>query len=130
MVQHVKSEATFALPGFSPAVALPNGLVLISGQVAIGLDGKIAGVGNFDAQVDLTMTNLREVLAAAGATFEQVVKLGIIVTDRKHVGRWRELRSRYFHDPYPASTLIIAGLVSEELLIEVEAIAYVGSGSA
>jgi enamine deaminase RidA (YjgF/YER057c/UK114 family) len=127
VVQHVKTEATFTLPGFSPAVVLPGGLVLVSGQVAIGLDGNIGGKGDFDAQVDLTLRNLREVLAAAGAKFEQVARLGIILSDRKYVGRWRELRSRYFREPYPASTLIVAGLVSEELLIEVEATACLGS---
>jgi 2-iminobutanoate/2-iminopropanoate deaminase len=125
VVKYLKSESAFALPGFSPAVVLPSGLVLISGQVAIGLDGQIRGKGDFDAQVELTMENMRAVLAAASATFEQVIRLGIIVTDRKYVSRWRELRSRYFSEPYPTSTLIIAGLVSKDLLIEVEATAYV-----
>ena len=127
MVKHIKSDATFVLPGFSPAVALSSGLVLVSGQVAVGLDGQIAGKGDFDAQTELTMQNMQAVLAAAGATFKHVIKLGIILADRKYVGRWRELRSRYFSEPYPASTLIIAGLVSEDLLIEVEATAYVAA---
>jgi 2-iminobutanoate/2-iminopropanoate deaminase len=105
--------------GFSPAVVLPNGFVMVSGHVAIGPGGNICGKRDFDAQVDPTLSNLREVLAAAGTKFEQVAGLGIILSDRKYVGRWRELRSRYFREPYPASTLIIAGRVSEELLIEV-----------
>ncbi len=123
MVRHIRSDAAFAAPGFSPAVAVSSELILISGQVAFGLDGEIVGKGDFDRQVEQTMQNLGALLAAAGATFKDVVRVGVILTDRKHLGQWRTLRHRYFADPYPASTLIIAGLVSEDLLIEVEATA-------
>jgi 2-iminobutanoate/2-iminopropanoate deaminase len=104
-------------------------LVVISGQVAIGLDGQIVGKGKFDSQVEQTMQNLGAVLGAAGASFKDVVRVGVILSDRKYLGRWRELRSKYFTEPYPASTLIIAGLVSEDLLIEVEATACLAVGA-
>ena len=129
MVKHVKSDAAFAMPGFSPAVCLPSGLILVSGQVAVGTDGTAANPGDFEAQTEITMHNLEMVLAASGATLRDVVKLGVIVTDRAYVARWRELRGRYFSDPFPASTLIIAGLVSEDFLIEIEATAYVPPAS-
>jgi 2-iminobutanoate/2-iminopropanoate deaminase len=125
MVKYVRGAAAFAMPGFSPAVCLPSGLVLVSGQVAVGSDGKVVGKGDFDAQTEMTMQNLEEILASAGAMLRDIVKLGIIVTDRAYVGRWRELRGRYFSDPFPASTMIIAELVSEDFLIEIEATAYV-----
>ena len=125
MVKYVRGATAFAMPGFSPTVCLPSGLVLVSGQVAVGSDGKAVGKGDFDAQTEMTMQNPEGVLAAAGATLRNIVKLGVIVTDRAYVGRWRELRGRYFSDPFPASTMIIAKLVSEDFLIEIEATAYV-----
>jgi hypothetical protein len=51
MVRHISTDAVFALPGFSPAVAVSSELILVSGQVAIGLDGEIVGRGDFEAQV-------------------------------------------------------------------------------
>jgi 2-iminobutanoate/2-iminopropanoate deaminase len=129
MVKHIRTDAAFALPGFSPAVAVSSELILISGQVGIGLDGQIVGKGDFQSQVEQTMQNLGAVLAAAGATFKDVVRVGVILSDRKYLGQWREMRSRYFSEPYPASTLVIAGLVSEDLLIEVEATACLPAGA-
>jgi 2-iminobutanoate/2-iminopropanoate deaminase len=125
MVKHVRSDDTFAMPGFSPAISLPSGLILVSGQVAVAPDGKLVGKGDFDTQTEMTIRNLELVLAASGASLHNVVRLGIIVTNRAYVARWRELRSVYFSDPFPTSTMIIAGLVSEEFLIEIEATAYV-----
>lgn len=129
MVKHIGTDAVFALPGFSPAVAVSSELILVSGQVAIGLDGQIVGKGDFDAQVKQTMQNLGAVLAAAGASFKDVVRVGVILSDRKYLSQWRELRSRYFSEPFPASTLIIAGLVSVDLLVEVEATACLPIGA-
>jgi 2-iminobutanoate/2-iminopropanoate deaminase len=123
MIKHIRTDAAFALPGFSPAVALSSDLILTSGQVSIGLDGQIVGKDNFQLQVEQTMQNLGAVLAAAGASFGNVVRVGVILTDRKYLSQWRELRSWYFIEPFPASTLIIAGLVSEDLLFEIEATA-------
>jgi enamine deaminase RidA (YjgF/YER057c/UK114 family) len=63
------------------------------------------------------MQNLGAVLFSAMVSFKVAVRVGVILA------RWRELRTRYFSELFPASTLIIAGLVSEDLLIEVEATA-------
>lgn len=123
MVRHISTDAVFALPGFSPAVAVSSELILVSGQVAIGLDGEIVGRGDFEAQVKQTMQNLGAILSAAGASFKDVVRVGVILSDRKYLTQWRGLRSQYFSEPFPTSTLIIAGLVSADLLVEVEAIA-------
>jgi enamine deaminase RidA (YjgF/YER057c/UK114 family) len=41
---------------------------------------------------------------------------------------WRSLRDNYFADPFPASTLVIAGLILPDLLIEVEAVAEIKAG--
>lgn len=124
MVRYVRSGAAFALPGFSPAVHVPSGLIFVSGQVAIGTDGRIVGKWDFEAQIELTIRNLESVLSAAGATLRNIVKLNIVLSDRTYVSRWRELRQKYFSEPYPASTLIVAGLISEDLLVEIEAVAY------
>jgi enamine deaminase RidA (YjgF/YER057c/UK114 family) len=89
MVRHISTDAVFALPGFSPAVAVSSELILVSGQVAIGLDGEIVGRGDFEAQVKQTMQNLGAILSAAGASFKDVVRVGVILSDRKYLTQWR-----------------------------------------
>ena len=100
--------------------------VYISGQIAFDKDGKVIGAGDFRAQTVQVFENLKAALAAAGATFDDVVKLTTFVTDMKNAPILREVRAEYFGKQPPAGTLVqIAGLVIPELMIEVEAIAVV-----
>ena len=58
VIRHIGTDEVFALPGLSPAIAVSSELILVSGQVAIGLDGQIVGKGDFQSQVEQTMQNL------------------------------------------------------------------------
>jgi enamine deaminase RidA (YjgF/YER057c/UK114 family) len=59
-----------------------------------------------------------------GASFQDLVKTTTLITDRKNVPLLREVRDRYLDPKHPpASTLIVAGLVRPELLLEIEAVA-------
>ena len=72
------------------------------------------------------MENLKAALAAAGATFENVVKVNTYVTDMSQLKALREIRSGYFGSNPPASTLVqVVALAVPDLMIEVEAIAVV-----
>jgi enamine deaminase RidA (YjgF/YER057c/UK114 family) len=70
--------------------------------------------------------NLETALAAAGATFTDVVKMNSYITDMSKVQAVRDVRARYFKDVTPASTFVeVKGLVRPELLLEIEVIAVV-----
>lgn len=120
--------ALAAIPGFTPVVEVTGGkLVVLSGQVALDASGKLVGQGDFRAQAEQVFANIKAGLAAAGADFRHVVKLNIYMVNRADVPALREVRDRYVSvEAPPASTLlVVAGLVREELLLEVEALASV-----
>jgi enamine deaminase RidA (YjgF/YER057c/UK114 family) len=101
----------------------------VSGQVGVDGDGKIVGPGDLKAQTEQAFRNIRLALAAAGASFKDVVKTSIFVVGLKaeHVPIIREVRGRYVSAEHPpASTLVgVSALVGPEWLIEIEATAVV-----
>jgi reactive intermediate/imine deaminase len=106
----------------------PNRTIYISGQIAFDKDGKVVGAGDMKAQAEQVFKNLQAALAAAGATFSDVVKMNSYITDMLKVQAVRDVRAKYFADTPPASTFVqVAGLVWPELLLEIEVIAVVAA---
>lgn len=100
--------------------------IYVSGQVALDREGKLVGPGDFEAQAVQAFENLKAVLEAAGAGLEHVVKTTVYLTHFAHRDTFREVRARYFKDPFPASTLVfVESLAQPDWLIEVEAVAVV-----
>lgn len=109
---------------YSPAVLAQGRFLFISGQVAFDRNGQVVGPGDIVAQAERIFENLREILHAAGAGFEDVIKTNYYITDVSLFRHVAALRPRYFAAPFPASTMVeVKGLVHPELLLEVEAIA-------
>ena len=101
-------------------------LVFVSGQAALTLEGEIVGVDDFDAQAQQAFQNLADVLAAAGSSLEQVVKVTIYLTDMSYFERVVALRERFFTPPWSADTLVeVSALALPELMIEIDATAMV-----
>ena len=112
-------------------VAGPHTTVYISGQIALDAEGNLVGRGDMKAQAEQVFKNLRAALAAAGATFADVVKMNTYVTDMDQAPAVREVRARYFGDTAPASTLVqVVRLARPELMLEIEVIAVVPSRGA
>ncbi|MEU7382700.1 MULTISPECIES: RidA family protein [unclassified Streptomyces] len=99
--------------------------VAVSGQVALDENGELVGEGDPYAQARQVFENLRRCLAAAGTTFDHVVKLTCFVTDTAHLPALRAARAPHMpEDRLPASSAVqVAGLVRPEFLMEVEAFA-------
>ncbi|MFF8641190.1 RidA family protein [Streptomyces sp. NPDC015345] len=119
--------------GVAPATAYTHvvmgtgRLVAISGQLALDEDGDLVGEGDAAAQARQVFENLRRCLAAAGATFDDVVKLTYFVTDMAHMPAVRAARDAFL-DPerLPAASAVqVAALVGSEFLMEIEAFAVV-----
>lgn len=99
-------------------------LLFISGQAAIDANGKLVGIGDFDAQAEQVFANLQRVLRAGGSSLANVVKVTIFLRDMSNFQKIVELRGRYFTPPYPADTIVeVTSLYSPDALIEIEAIA-------
>ncbi|MFJ7269580.1 RidA family protein [Streptomyces sp. NPDC099050] len=99
--------------------------VAVSGQCAFDEKGELVGEGDPAAQARQVFENLRLCLAAAGAGFEDVVKLTYFVTDIAHLPAVREARDEVIApDRLPASSAVqVAALFRPELLLEIEAFA-------
>ena len=112
---------------YSNVVTSPPGkLVFVAGQVALDADGNVVGEGDVVAQTRQVMENIRLALEAAGATFDDVVKITNYITDVNEFSKMAAVRREYLREPYPTSTLIeVQALMFPELLIEIEATAVV-----
>lgn len=101
-----------------------NGFVFVSGQAAIGDDGEIVGVDDFDRQAEQAFRNLDRALTAAGSGLSKVVKVTIFLRSMENFGKIVELRRQWFSAPYPADSIIeVSSLYSPKAMIEIEAIA-------
>jgi enamine deaminase RidA (YjgF/YER057c/UK114 family) len=114
--------------GYTQVVtARPGKLILISGQVAFDVNGQLVGPGDLGKQTQQVFENLRLALAAAGATFENVLKLTIFVVnyDPSQRASIVAVREQFLSREHPpASTLVgVQALARPEFLIEIEALA-------
>ena len=107
-------------------VAQPGRLIFCAGQVAEDEHGAIVGAGDMRAQTLQALRNLGRALAAAGATYDDLVKLTWFVTDMARIAELRDARVEVLGDRRLASTLVeVRTLYRPELLVEVEAMAVV-----
>jgi reactive intermediate/imine deaminase len=112
--------------GYSHVVDAPAGrVVYVSGQVPLDAAGELVGEGDFAAQVRQVFENLTAALAAADATWDDVVKLNYFVRDVSEVAALRAIRDEYVNtERPPASTLVeVSRLFRDDVLVEIEAVA-------
>ena len=111
--------------GYSHVVGIPAGrLVWTSGQVAIDADGAVPD--GWEAQTRLVFENLGRALAAQAATWAGVVKLTYFVTGLEEIATVRSVRDEFVDTAHPptSSLVQVAGLFRPDLLVEVEAVAW------
>jgi enamine deaminase RidA (YjgF/YER057c/UK114 family) len=118
--------------GWTHVVTATGGkTVYVSGQVSVNERGEVVGKGDLRAQTAQAFENVKHALAAAGATFRDVVKTNLFVVSLhpEQISTIREVRSRYIDAQHPpASTLVgVASLVGADWLIEIEAIAVIAA---
>lgn len=101
--------------------------IAISGQCALDEKRDVVGEGDPVAQARQVFENLRRCLQAAGATFEDVVKLTVFVTDIAHLPAVREARDEHLDGGrLPAASAVqVVALFRPELLMEIEAFAVI-----
>ena len=114
---------------YSHGVEVPAGarLLVCAGQLGVGKDGHIPD--GAEAQAKLCFDNITAILAAAGMTPADVVRINAYVSGRQHLEGYRRARDAFVTGAPPASTLlIVAGFNREEFVVEIEAIAAKAGG--
>jgi enamine deaminase RidA (YjgF/YER057c/UK114 family) len=103
--------------------------VQLSGLVAFDVDGNVIGKEDCYAQSKQTFKNIEEALASAGATMSDLVKITTYLTDMADYQAFSKARTETFPDGVPSSTTICSpALIMPDLLVEIEALAIIGSG--
>ena len=115
--------------GYTHVVEVPSGgrTLYLSGQIAVDAQGKLVGAGDFAKQAEQVFANIDAALKASGASFANVVRIDMYVTDMTQLAALRAARDKYVDTGHPpASTLVeVSRLARDGLLLEVEATAVV-----
>ncbi len=111
------------------AIVEARRFLIIAGQVSVDRKGKVVGKGDLRRQFNQVYANLRAVLTAAGATFQNVVQFTTFLVNSRDIPAFAEARNALYKKifpkgDYPPNTLLVIDrLFMEDLLLEVEAIA-------
>lgn len=123
MIERIPTVAGVPKPQASYSTYTRFGdLIFIAGQVAVEpRTGRIPS--SFAEQLRLVLDHIRSILESAGSSMEQVLKMTVFLKDRAYRTEYDEVFRTYFKGGFPARSTIVADLMGEEFLVEIEAIA-------
>lgn len=123
----LKPASVQAKGSYSPGWEVSGGrLIHVAGQIPWDAEGRTVCKGDVAGQTRQVFANIGAVLAEAGATLDDVIKITVFAADIRYRDAINQVRTETFKPPYPASTQVaVAALVDPEWLVEIEAVAFV-----
>ena len=123
--QEIRSSRAPAPVGpYSQAIRCRD-IVFLSGQIPIDPQTNQVVKEPFSRAVEIAMNNIGEILRSIGASYDNIVKVTVYLTDINRFQEFNEIYKKYFREPYPARTVVEVKSLPREAPIEIEAIAYV-----
>jgi 2-iminobutanoate/2-iminopropanoate deaminase len=114
---------------FGPALfpysqaTVAGGLVFVAGQVALDDDNNVVAPGDAYEQTKVTLDRVSRVLAEVGGTLDDIVTTTVFVPDLEHLPGFNKAWTEVFGDHRPARATVVAGLLIDGLVVEVQSIA-------
>lgn len=116
-------------PEFGPPIApyaqgtAFDDLIFVAGQVALDKNNEVIAPGDAGAQTAAAIDRVEAVLSEEGASLSDIASATVFITDRKHFAPFNDAWAEKFGEHRPARATVIAGLLIEGLVVEIQAIA-------
>ena len=117
-------KAPSAIGPYSQGI-IANGFLFTAGQIAIDPATGQVITGDIKAQTERVLTNVSQVLAAAGTSWRDVVKTTVFLNDMNDFPAFNDAYARMLGDARPARSTVQAAALPRGVLVEVDAIAAV-----
>ena len=119
------TEAPSAIGPYSQGIVATGTAVFVSGQIPLDpATGSIVG-GAIEVQARQSLNNLKAVLAAAGASLENVVKTTVFLSDMNDFAAMNAVYSEFFTENCPARSAVQVARLPKDVKVEIEAIAFI-----
>ena len=115
------NQAPQAIGTYSQAVK-HQGFVFISGQIPLDPSSMEVVPGGIEAQIRQVFDNLSAVCTAAGGSLDDIVKLGVFLTDLGDFPQVNAIMGQYFSEPYPARAAVEVSALPRGVNVEMDAI--------
>ncbi|MBI4817488.1 MAG: RidA family protein [Deltaproteobacteria bacterium] len=116
-------RAPKAIGPYSQGIVCSGSMIFCSGQIPLNPDTQELVAGDIQQEAERALDNLGAVLAAAGATFENVVRTTIFLTDLSHFASVNEVYGRRFTHAPPARVTVGVASLPKGARVEIDAIA-------
>ena len=115
-------KAPKAIGPYSQAIEA-GGLVFVSGQLPVNPSTGEFAEGGIKEQTRQSLTNVQQVLQAAGTDLSRVVKTTVFLSDMDNFGAMNEVYAEFFSQPFPARSAFAVRTLPKGALVEIECIA-------
>ena len=105
---------------YSPGIIGEGRHLYVSGQGPVRDSETV--LSTIEEETRITLGNVGKVLEAAGASYADVVRCGVFITDPDHFGPMNEVYKEFFGEPLPARTTVVTGLVGG-IKVEIDCVA-------
>lgn len=117
------SKAPAAIGPYSQAIRIGQ-MVYTSGQIPLNAEGQLIQ-GGIREQAQQVFDNLKEVLASAGCSLQDVVKSTVFLKDMNQFPEFNQVYADYFGEHKPARSTVEVARLPRDVLVEIEVIAFI-----